>query len=316
MSSSSHLKLDGVEKVAPAPERVNSGAAAPERSAGELEELPRPDDKLHSVVRDAAAVPIDSPWPPGRPSPALGPDQVRVWLADLARPPLPAERLTAHLAEEERRRADRFRFEVHRRRFAIGRGLLREMLGRILEVEPAALSFDYGAKGKPSLSLALGSDSAPAGALRFSLSHSRNAVLLAATWNRELGVDVEALRELANAAGLVERFFAPREREVFDSLAASLRTVGFFTGWTRKEAYVKARGDGLSLPTTAFEVDLVPGSAGRLVDFPREPDEIGRWTLIGLEPAAGFLGALAVERSPDRSGRADLEVAPAFWRAD
>jgi len=248
------------------------------------------------VVRDAATLTIDSPWPNVAPEPlvhgaGLG-DDVIVWLIDLDRPPLPFEHLAAHLSPDERRRAERFRFEVHRRRFATGRGVLREALGRLLQREPPALSFAYGEKGKPHLT----SDTAPAAAsLRFNLSHSQNAALLAVALDREIGVDVESLRPIDDAPMLVERFFAPRERRIFADLPEAQRLAGFYTAWTRKEAYVKARGDGLSLPTTAFEVELAPGSEARLVEFAQEPDEVDRWALAGLEPAPGFLGAVAVE---------------------
>ena len=257
------------------------------------------------VVRDAATLTIDSPWPStvpaplGLPAPAAGagPEagEVTVWLIDLDRPPLPAERLAAHLSPDERRRADRFRFDVHRRRFATGRGALRELLGRLLDRDPAGLSFAYGEKGKPRL-VEGAAGVGPAGAgLRFNLSHSQNAALIAVARGREVGVDVEALRSIDDAPLLVERFFARRERRVFAGLGEAERLAGFYTAWTRKEAYVKARGDGLSLPTTAFEVTLAPGSEARLIAFEQEPAEVDRWALIGLDPAPGFLGAVAVE---------------------
>jgi 4'-phosphopantetheinyl transferase len=225
---------------------------------------------------------------------------VHVWLVDLDRPPLPAGELEGHLAPDERERAARFRFDVHRRRFATGRGLLRELLGRLLGEAPASLSFVYGEKGKPSL---------PGTDLRFNLSHSQNAALVAVCRGRELGVDVEHMRWIDDAGMLVERFFAPWEREIFAALDEGDRLTGFYTGWTRKEAYVKARGDGLSLPTSAFEVEMAPGSRARLLRFDQEPEEVGRWTLAALEPADGFLGALAVEAAEE--GRP--EVVARLW---
>jgi 4'-phosphopantetheinyl transferase len=268
------------------------------------------------VVRDADTLPIRSPWPVGEPAApvgdgaddGIGDGTVRIWLADLDRPPLPAEHLERHLSSDERARAARFRFDVHRRRFATGRGLLRELLGRLLGAAPASLSFAYGAKGKPSL---------PGSGLGFNLSHSQNAALLGVCRGRELGVDIEHMRRLDDAAGLVERFFAPREREIYAGLPGPERLAGFYTGWTRKEAYVKARGDGLSLPTTAFEVEMAPGSRARLLRFEEEPDEVGRWTLAGLEPADGFLGAVAVEAPSGEQGPGEdeLEPLPGFWAA-
>jgi len=258
------------------------------------------------VVRDAATLPVDSPWPSAGPSPAPAAGAVGVWLVDLDRPPVLRERLAGHLSADERERAERFRFPVHQRRFATGRGLLRELLGRLLGIEPARLSFEYGAKGKPRLAAGGG-----AAGLRFNLSHSQNAALIAVAVERAVGVDIEALRPIDDAPSLVERFFAPRERRVFAGLAAAERLAGFYTAWTRKEAYVKARGDGLSLPTTAFEVELAPGSEAQLLAFVQEPEEVGRWTLAGLEPAPGFLGALAVEGA---AGGEELALDLRFWR--
>ncbi len=259
------------------------------------------------MVRDAATLPLESPWTAGAPEPSLpapgapggppgGPDtgEVRVWLVDLDLPPLADRRLHDHLSADERQRAARFRFDVHRRRFATGRGLLRELLGRLLDRDPASLRFDYGDKGKPNL--------AGAADLCFNLSHSQNSALVAVARGRELGVDIEACRSIDDAAMLVERFFAPAEREVFRAVPEEDRLACFYTGWTRKEAYVKARGDGLSLPTSAFEVEIAPGSDARLIRFEQEPHEVERWSLVGLEPAAGFLGALAVGRSVTADG--------------
>jgi|CXWL01.1.fsa_nt_gi 4'-phosphopantetheinyl transferase len=240
---------------------------------------------------------IDENRPPAQPrwegaSPdRLAADDIQLWLFSLDRPPLRLDHLRELLSPDERARADRFRFEIHRRRFTAGRGLLREALGRWLGAEPRSLVFRYGAKGKPSLS----TPSAPD--LRFNLSHSQDLGLLAVAWGRELGVDVEACRPLEDAAGLVERFFAPGERAAFSALQAERRLAGFYSGWTRKEAYVKARGDGLSLPTTSFEMTVDPDGPAALLAFAAEPTEVERWTFTALDPAPDFLGALAVEAS-------------------
>ena len=252
------------------------------------------------MPRDEDVPPLAPRWRPGRPGrPPEG--EVQVWLIDLDRPPLPLERLAAHLTPDEAERAARFRFEVHRRRFAAGRGLVREALGRILGRDPAAVPLVYGEKGKPSLD----PDAAPreGGGLSFNLSHSANAALLAIALGRDLGVDVEAIRPMPDAGELVERFFAPGERERFRRLAPERRDLVFFCGWTRKEAYVKARGDGLSLPTSAFEVELAPERPPCLLRFDQEPAELERWRFAALEPAAGFVGALAVEAGPGAGGR-------------
>lgn len=255
------------------------------------------------MVRDADVPPIDPLWPEGEPGPVPA-GEVQLWLADLDRPPVPLADLAALLDPDERARASRFRFDVHRHRYTVGRGLLRILLGRLTGRPPERLAFRYGAKGKPFLA-----DPAPGpeAELRFNLSNSANGVLIAIGRGGEIGVDLEALRPMDDAAELVERFFAPSERTTFSRLPPEERTTGFFSGWTRKEAYVKARGDGLSLPTTEFEVTLGPREPARLTRFEREPDEVGRWSFAAFEPARGFLGALAVE-----GGERDL--VRRFWR--
>lgn len=249
------------------------------------------------MVRDADAAPVEALWPAGEPDTAPD-DELQLWLADLDRPPVPLHRLAAVLDPEERARAARFRFDVHRDRFVAGRGLLRLLLGRMTGRRPEQLAFRYGAKGKPFLVESPG--------LQFNLSNSANGVLIAVARGPELGVDLEALRPLDDAEALVERFFAPSERSTFARLPPEARLAGFFSGWTRKEAYVKARGDGLSLPTTEFEITLDPAAPARLERFEREPGEVGRWSFAAFEPARQFLGAVAVE------GR-ERELASRFW---
>lgn len=251
------------------------------------------------MVRDADVPPVEPLWPAGFPGTFPAPGEVQVWLADLDRPPIPRQLLDASLAQDERERAARFRFDVHRNRYVAGRGLLRRILAPLLAVEPGEIVFRYGAKGKPSLDR-------PAADLAFNLSHSANGALFALSRGRELGVDLEALRPLHDADALVERFFHHREREVYARVPGEERLSCFYCGWTRKEAYVKARGDGLSLPTSEFEVVLAPGEPARMLGFEAEPEEVERWSFAALEPARGFLGALAVEGPPP-------ELVARFW---
>ena len=255
------------------------------------------------MVRDANVPPIEPLWPSGWPEAPPSGSEVQLWLADLDRPPVPLDALWADLDREERERAARFRFDVHRRRFTAGRGLLRRFLGGLIGVEPGALIFGYGEKGKPHL---VRPDAGLAGGIHFNLSHSANGALFAVARGRELGVDLEALRPMDDADALVERFFHPGERRTFAALAPEARLSAFFSGWTRKEAYLKARGDGLSLPTTEFEVALETGGPLGLIGFEHEPAEVGRWSFEAFEPAREFLGAVAVEGPPP-------ELRKRFW---
>lgn len=256
------------------------------------------------MPRDAEVPPVEPLWPAGTPERPPEAGEVQLWLADLDRPPARLARLAASLDPAERERAARFRFDVHRDRFTAGRGLLRRLLGRLLGMPPEEVGFRYGRKGKPDLALPPGRAGAD---LRFNLTHSANGALFAVSRGRTLGVDLERLRPLDDADALVERFFHPAERRVFADLAPKERLSCFYSGWTRKEAYVKARGDGLSLPTTEFEVVLAPGEPPRLVGFEREPEEVARWSFASFEPARSFLGAVAVE-----GGEPDLRER--FWK--
>ena len=215
----------------------------------------------------------------------LSPDEVHVWSADLDR--LPEAELGEALSADERERARRFRFDRDRRRFTTARGLLRRLLGRYLGRDPAGLRFAYGPRGKPSLGEGHG--------LRFNVSHSGGLALLAFAWDRELGVDVEEEREVREAADIARRYFSPREEEELRRLREDQRQAAFFRCWTRKEAFIKATGDGLSRPLDAFDVTLRPGEPARLLRVAGEPEAESRFWLEDLRPAPGFAGALAVE---------------------
>lgn len=205
-------------------------------------------------------------------------DEVHVWTASLA---LPFEH--GYLSPDEVARRDRFVFPVHRERFARGRGLLRAALGTYLGVPPGSLRFMYGDREKPAL---VGEP------LQFNLSHSEDCWMLAVSAARPLGVDVEATRALDDFERMAERFFAPGERTALrgspDKLAA------FYRGWTRKEALMKATGQGMALALDAFEVDL---DRPRLLWHAHDPGAPARWTLADVPAPEGFAAALAVEGS-------------------
>ena len=194
------------------------------------------------------------------------------------------------LAPDERERAARFYFDRDRRKFTAARGQLRMILGRYTGADPTALVFSYGPRGKPALS----GQFQPAN-LKFNLSHSGELALLAVTLDREVGVDIEDIHTLNDAEAIAERLFSPNETSVFRALPEPERLEGFFRCWTCKEAYVKATGDGLSRPTESFDVVFTRGERTRLVSVDGEPDEAVRWRMAALEPATGYIGAIAVE---------------------
>ena len=224
---------------------------------------------------------------PGR-SPGLSScDEVQVWRANLDQTPAQVQSFFDDLAAEEQARAERFHFARDREHFIVGRGVLRAILGRTLNRAPGCLRFCYGAHGKPAL--------ADEDAIRFNLSHSDGIALYAIARGREVGIDVERIRRDLAVAEIAERFFSPREGAMLRTLPGELQRQAFFRGWTRKEAYIKARGDGLALPLDAFDVSLVPEEPDAVLRIQRDPAEASRWSFQELAPAPGYAAAIAVE---------------------
>ena len=163
------------------------------------------------------------------------------------------------LAADERTKAERYYFERDRLRFIIAHGVLRAILSLYLNESPKRLSFCEGSHGKPALALDSGGDS-----IRFNMSHSHRMALYAVTRSREVGIDLEFVRCDLEAEQIAERVFSPREIAELRALPAALRRNAFFLCWTRKEAYIKAKGEGLSLPLDQFDVSLIPGEPAAL----------------------------------------------------
>jgi 4'-phosphopantetheinyl transferase len=214
---------------------------------------------------------------------------IRVWRIDLDRTEGETAALGALLSADERARADRFRFPIDQRRFTAARGLLRVLLGRTIGSPPQEIEFSYGTRGKPGLRRPADSG------LEFNLTHSHGLALVATSWGRSVGIDLEFHRREFDFRGIAGRFFTPQESAQIEALPEDARRPAFFRGWTRKEAFLKARGDGLWLGLDQFEVSIDPAAPARLVRTAWDPDEARRWTLHDLEVAAGFSAALAVE---------------------
>jgi 4'-phosphopantetheinyl transferase len=215
-------------------------------------------------------------------------DLIRVWRVHLDRPPSRSERLEQLLSSDEMDRARRFHFDRDRRRFTIARGALRTILGGYLQMNPMSIVFDYEPQGKPFLAPA-------ASSIRFNVAHSGELALIAVSREREVGVDVELMRSLTGAEQIPELFFSPREAAIFRSLPHDLAEPAFFACWTRKEAYIKARGGGLSIPLDCFDVSLEPGKPAALLEVRDDPIEVSRWGMVELQPASGYAGALVVQ---------------------
>lgn len=221
---------------------------------------------------------------------ALSHHEVHVWRASLEQPSSYVQSLMQTLSPDEQIRARCLYFEQDRTRFVVGRGLLRNILGCYLNVEPHRLRFGYEPAGKPALATGLDAEG-----LQFNVSHSHDLVLYAITRYRKIGIDLERVRLLLDAERTIAQIFSPHEQAVFRSLAPYQQQNVFFHGWTRKEAYTKACGDGLARPLDRIEVSLVPWEPVRFLRIDGDPQEARRWSLFELRPATDYIGALAVE---------------------
>ncbi|HEY0080425.1 MAG TPA: 4'-phosphopantetheinyl transferase superfamily protein [Pyrinomonadaceae bacterium] len=230
-------------------------------------------------------------WQPAPEHLTLETDEVHVWRASLEQKASAVAEFRRLLAEDERRRADRFHFTRDREHFVVARGILRTLLARYLDRRPERLRFIYSAFGKPSLE----EEAAGAPVLRFNVSHSKDLALYAFTRGREIGVDIEHIRDDVEGEDIAERFFSPAEVGVLRSLPSDARPRAFFDCWTRKEAYIKAHGEGLSLPLDGFDVTLSPNQPAALLATRHDPTQATRWSLRELSPSEGYAAALAVE---------------------
>jgi 4'-phosphopantetheinyl transferase len=214
--------------------------------------------------------------------------------------------LKSSLSEPERRRSERFASGRDSRRFIVARARLRQLLGLRLGISASAVGFSYGPHGKPQLSRQFTDAN-----VRFNLSHSCDIAIYGFSIGRELGVDVEALRPLPDANDIATRFFSRTEHQAFSGLAAIDRTAGFFNCWTRKEAVVKALGDGLHYSLQDFDVSLAPGEGAKVLRLNDMPGERCGWDM-GCLHIPGFAAAVVVENV------ASLAAAPARarnWRS-
>jgi 4'-phosphopantetheinyl transferase len=239
------------------------------------------------------AAPSTSPVPPWRAPPetlVLCCDEVHVWRATLDQTPSQIQSFRHNLAPDEQTRAERFYFERDRGHFIVARGVLRAILGRYLNQAPECISFCYSSHGKPALAGESGGD-----AIRFNMSHSHGIALYAVTRGREVGIDLERIRFNLAVAEIAERFFSRREVAMLRTLSTEAQREAFFRCWTRKEACLKARGEGLSLPLDQFDVSLAPGEPDTVPGTRPDPSEASRWSLQELAPAPGYVAALAVE---------------------
>lgn len=221
---------------------------------------------------------------------------VHVWGATLEPSDSVVRTYRTLLSGEEERRAEQFHFETDRRHYVVARGTLRRILGGHLGASPSDVRFVYGPQAKPYLA------PSHASTLTFNLSHSGTGLLVAVANGADVGVDLEKLRALDDADDIAKRFFSAPEVKTYTSLPDEERVAGFFNAWTRKEAFVKAVGKGLSLSLGAFDVTLRPNDPARVACI--RPDDVtgadglpmdaDAWSLHAVHPANGYAAAVAV----------------------
>jgi 4'-phosphopantetheinyl transferase len=266
--NSLNIELMSIDKVDPA-------ASSSRREARGSADLPR----VH-----------DGSWLPAPERLSFPTGAIDVWLIRLDDPPSPDE--PTLLSPDELSRANRLHFEKDRARFSRCRSSLRRMISRYLEVPPNSIQLDYLPSGKPIVS----HEQNPRH-IQFNVSHSSGVALIAFTAAHEVGVDLEAIRTDLDTAVLAKRFFSPREREELESLPVDLRVTGFYACWTRKEAFLKATGAGLSFPLSGFSVTTHPDLPARLLEIAGELEPRKEWTLFDLKPPEGFRASVATEKT-------------------
>lgn len=217
-------------------------------------------------------------------------NEVHIWRASLDTDAYRIQSLYETLSADEQQRAALFHFPKDRERFIIARGLLREILSRYLQQKPNNISFYYNQHGKP----ALHTDTEEP--LHFKVSHSHGLALYAVTRDCPIGVDIEHIRTDFPYQEIAEKFFAPKENAMLRSLPSNLQSKAFFTCWTRKEAYLKAIGKGLSTSLNLFEVSFLPREPAKLLSIQGDIEAASHWSLQDLNLSADYVAALAIQR--------------------
>jgi len=211
-------------------------------------------------------------------------DEVHIWLASLNINRTGVETLKKILSEDEIKRAEKFYFQKDRNHFIACRGTLRNILSFYLHIAPQEITFSYNSYGKPSLEKR---------ELSFNISNSHGMAIYGITCHRDIGIDIEHIPEDFSWKEIVNNFFSEKEIRSLYQIPAHLQKKAFFNGWTRKEAYIKAKGKGLSIALDSFDVSLTPGEPAELLEVRGE--EKSRWFLKEIILAPDYVSAIAVE---------------------
>ena len=237
--------------------------------------------------------------PPPCPVRSLGVNELHLWLAELDVADDELALVKQPLSADERERAGRFRFEHDRRHYTVARGVLRILLGHYTNRRPESIQFTYNAHGKPAL--------VDNQLCRFNVSHSHGLAVYGFAVDREIGVDIERIRPDFAGMDIAQRFFSPTEVAALGRVPEAARTKAFFNCWTRKEAFIKAKGLGVFLGLHTFAVTLAPAEEPALLSHDADPDAAERWTMFELPAPDGFVAAAAVEGG---------EITPRYWKWD
>jgi 4'-phosphopantetheinyl transferase len=233
--------------------------------------------------------PDGAPWNTAPGAVPLSSGEIHIWRAEPNSSSLPLDQYHRLLSPEERRRAERYHFDGDRNRFIFRRGVLRTILGLYTKTPPAELFFNFSRRGKPELADGVGTDK-----IKFNLSFSNGLALFSFARDQEIGIDIEYIRQVPEIEEISLRFFATFENYALRALPETRRKDAFFSIWTRKEAFIKATGDGMSCPLNKFCVSLAPGGPYHLLSIEGKPEESSLWSIIPFAPAARYAAALAV----------------------
>ncbi|HKT48952.1 MAG TPA: 4'-phosphopantetheinyl transferase superfamily protein [Candidatus Angelobacter sp.] len=220
----------------------------------------------------------------------LFPGMIDIWHINIEPPPEKLAASRALLSPDELERAARFHFDIHRNRYIAGRAALRAILAQYLGVSAQAIAFNYGEKGKPALAPQVNTRR-----LEFNLSHSHERALLGITAGCIIGVDIERINLEFGTDEIATHFFSAFEVDTLLAVPKPERGATFFNCWTRKEAYIKAVGEGLSLPLDSFDVAFGPGVEAALLRVGAAPDAPSRWRMYDIPAPQGYAAAIAVE---------------------
>ncbi|MGB8953584.1 MAG: 4'-phosphopantetheinyl transferase superfamily protein [Candidatus Aminicenantales bacterium] len=242
---------------------------------------------------------IDEMWQPAPQVVGLIGDQVHVWAASFQQATDSDKNLKSFLGQDDLCHAERIRYDFKRESFLASHILLRILLSIYLDRDQGEIEIGFNPWGKPVLIEKSGRN-----ALHFSLSRANELAVFAFSRNRQVGIDLEILRPIPEAEDIIEHYFSDYEKEVFKTVQPERLSEVFLRCWTRKEAYIKAKGTGLSMPLDHFDVSVAAGQPAALLKVKDDPAEAARWRLLDLHPAPGCVAALAVE---------EFDWEPRFW---